>query len=653
METDNKPVNSNVLFQPKISMDIDNDNDHQDNEQFINNQFQRPYDCMNNSRSILTKSSMMTFGKMICCLCSVTIDATPTGMCSACANSQINITDGITTESLVLFCKQCQRYQRPPWVRLKPESNEMMSFLLNKVKGLKGLKLTDTNFIWTEPHSKRIKIKITVQKEIDKLIKQSSMIIEFVEEWTQCDDCKKTFTPHLWNAACQVRQKVNHKRTFMYLEQAVLKHKMHDKALNVKETPEGIDFYFKNKSHANTFSDFIHSVLPAKIKPSKQLVSHDQWSNIYNYKYTFMIEIAPVCKDDIIILSQQEYKELGGIGPVLLCYKTSTNIHLMDPLTMEVIEFDENTYWRFNFRSFIDRSTLEEFLIQNVEEENQYDKINISITASYISSNANMSKSTHHKNVKPNEKPYHSKRDNHDFKIVKVDCTKPNNDKLYSFRCHLGGNIRPGDVFYGYDISSINTTVLDCDTSNFPEIVLVKKKYQRDVKKRIWKLNRMNIDEEAAEKEDKTKFKKNKNKEKTKEDQFNEFLEDVEENPDMRKNINLYKDDNAIKDLEKQFGKMGIDEITKTQKDEFGIDIANLMDELTINEENVEEVNTKLNQEDKEVFAEPNPVNVNLKKKIKKNPDVKPEATKEDLKQMKGKKRDRKGSNVESSDDHN
>ena len=33
------------------------------------------------------------------------------------------------------------------------------------VKGLKKLKMTDAAFIWTEPHSKRLKIRVTVQKE--------------------------------------------------------------------------------------------------------------------------------------------------------------------------------------------------------------------------------------------------------------------------------------------------------------------------------------------------------------------------------------------------------------------------------------------------------------------------------------------------------
>jgi nonsense-mediated mRNA decay protein 3 len=86
-------------------------------------------------------------------------------------------------------------------------------------------------------------------------------------------------------------------------------------------------------------------------------------SNLYNYKYTYLIELAPVCKDDIIIFDKATSKELGGIGPVMLCYKLSTTIHLIDPLSLLTYEFDENVYWKYNFKSFVDRRCLVEFIV--------------------------------------------------------------------------------------------------------------------------------------------------------------------------------------------------------------------------------------------------------------------------------------------------
>ena len=36
--------------------------------------------------------------------------------------------------------------------------------------------------------------------------------------------------------------------------------------------------------------------MPCKFRTAKQLVSHNIHSSTYNYKYTFSVEIVPVCK---------------------------------------------------------------------------------------------------------------------------------------------------------------------------------------------------------------------------------------------------------------------------------------------------------------------------------------------------------------------
>jgi nonsense-mediated mRNA decay protein 3 len=42
-------------------------------------------------------------------------------------------------------------------------------------------RLIDAAFVWTEPHSKRVKIKLTIQKEVfSKAVIQQSFVVEFV-----------------------------------------------------------------------------------------------------------------------------------------------------------------------------------------------------------------------------------------------------------------------------------------------------------------------------------------------------------------------------------------------------------------------------------------------------------------------------------------
>ena len=39
---------------------------------------------------------------------------------------------------------------------------------LKKLKGLSKVHLVDAGFVWTEPHSKRVKVKLTIQKEVSE-----------------------------------------------------------------------------------------------------------------------------------------------------------------------------------------------------------------------------------------------------------------------------------------------------------------------------------------------------------------------------------------------------------------------------------------------------------------------------------------------------
>lgn len=223
--------------------------------------------------------------------------------------------------------------------------------------------------MWTEPHSKRLKVKVTVQKEAPGGVNvQQSVIVEFVLHNQQCDDCKKVYTPHTWTALVQVRQKVPHKRTFLFLEQILLKHKAHEKCINIKEINEGLDFFFKNKAHANAFQHYIMNQVPSRAYQSKKLVSHNEQNNEYNYKYNVSIDIAPVCKDDLVCVPPKLSRELGGTYPILLCIKVTKMIHLLDFKTMQVHEIDYSTCAAYDLKALCSRESLTSFIILDIQE---------------------------------------------------------------------------------------------------------------------------------------------------------------------------------------------------------------------------------------------------------------------------------------------
>ena len=82
----------------------------------------------------------------------------------------VDITENVAKQQTVLQCRKCfswfnQQTQR--WSRYDLESAELLALCLRRIPQLKKeLKLVDASWIWTEPHSKRLKIRVTVRKEV-------------------------------------------------------------------------------------------------------------------------------------------------------------------------------------------------------------------------------------------------------------------------------------------------------------------------------------------------------------------------------------------------------------------------------------------------------------------------------------------------------
>jgi len=148
-------------------------------------------------------------------------------MCVNCIRGQVDITDGIPKQLTIFHCGHCGRYLQPPdtWLYADLESRELLTFCLKRLKGLNKVKLVDAAFIYTEPHSRRLKVKVTVQQEVfTSTILQQVFVVKYIVGNQQCKDCAATFTEHTWVAVVQVRQKAEHKRTFLFLEQQIIKH---------------------------------------------------------------------------------------------------------------------------------------------------------------------------------------------------------------------------------------------------------------------------------------------------------------------------------------------------------------------------------------------------------------------------------------------
>ena len=68
---------------------------------------------------------------------------------------------------------------------------------------------------------------------------------------------------------------------------------------------------------------------------AKELISHDTHSNTYNYKYTFSVEVVPICKDNIVCLPLKLAQQLGNIDPLCVCTRVTETISLINPATLQ------------------------------------------------------------------------------------------------------------------------------------------------------------------------------------------------------------------------------------------------------------------------------------------------------------------------------
>ena len=375
--------------------------------------------------------------------------------------------------------------------------------------------------------------------------------IEFLVQYTQCPDCTRIAAKNTWKALVQVRQKVQHKRTFLFLEQLILKHGAQKDTISVREVRDGLDFFYSQKSHAVKMTEFLTGTVPVRwvfslwlfretlnvfyfgrSKASEQLLSADTHTNTANFKYTFSVEIAPICKDDLVCIPPKQARSLGNISPLTICTRVGNSIHLVDPQTLQLCEVAAPVYWRTPFFSLASVTDLVEFTILDVEPSGPKKGKWVLADAQVALSGA-----------------FRSSGDNGDDVEMDYELASSTN-QIFHTRTHLGAILQPGDTVMGYHLTNANFNSDDfarLPSDRIPDIVLVRKAYPNRRKKnkaRNWKLR--SIAKEAGEEGETSRARgivgRMGGRDNKKVDQDYElFLRDLEEDMEMRGAVNLYK----------------------------------------------------------------------------------------------------------------
>lgn len=447
-----------------------------------------------------------TIGDVLCCKCGILMQPNAANMCAKCLQSEVDITERLRTHFNIMHCPECVSYLHPPstWIKAQLESKELLKECVERFKRVNKVSLTHAAFIWTEPHSKRIKVKLRLQKEVlNGAVLEQGCIVDYVVQEQMCRSCSRVqANPDQWVAVVQVRQHVSHRRTFFYLEQLILKHDAAKDAIRIKQMNHGIDFFFNNRSHGEKFSNFLRSLAPTKKTTyAKQLVSQDRKSNNNIYKYTISVEISPICRDDLVCLPLGVALSLGNLGPLVICNKVRNKIALLDPFALRQSFLNAD---QISFKALLSCRQLVKYIVLDVEAVSS--EVNVGGLGYVLA----------------------------DAQVARVSDFGKNN-MIFSVRTHLGHLLTPGAYALGYDLHGANYNDIELDKYSglvLPHAVLIKKSYEEESRNwgkpcsRELKSLNMEIDSTVKGKDDENL-------------EYELFLRDLEENPDSVFNLSL------------------------------------------------------------------------------------------------------------------
>lgn len=114
--TDLPENQANILFQPSAAARTE--------VQQVIDEINSSSTATNNEKNynMDVDQNAMKAQRVRCCLCGVLMPPNTANTCLQCLKSSVDITEGISKTVQIHHCKECNRYQRPPWVKMELES---------------------------------------------------------------------------------------------------------------------------------------------------------------------------------------------------------------------------------------------------------------------------------------------------------------------------------------------------------------------------------------------------------------------------------------------------------------------------------------------------------------------------------------------------
>jgi len=436
-------------------------------------------------------STTQTAVKIPCCLCGTMILPNNANQCGTCLAQSFDLKSELergpsgALHPTIYQCRKCRQYQRTPmyYEDCEPESSELLAICLKHIPALQNtskFKVKEASWIWTEPHSMRFKVKLTVQALVQNVLVQQRVAVELHVGWQQCPDCNREYTNRTWTAMVQLRQRRqdHSQKGLASLEQALRSNaNIRKHVLSIDASREGLDFYFRNLPQAQMFSNYLRKIAPMRVSTSIKLVSTDSHSNIAHRKHNITCELVPLCVQDLVVI-EKSCKNNKLAGRLALILKVKSVVHAISAspnrtkLMNSMVEVSPDAFYKYekSYRVLQASNRLARFTVMDVElcDEDSHG----------YGHNGQDEEDKNH----PQYKGPSSGVEKYALADVQVVRESEYGDSSAEILCcvtHLGHLLQPGDTVLGYDLTTfVGDGDWDAHLNNqfvVPDVILVKK----------------------------------------------------------------------------------------------------------------------------------------------------------------------------------
>lgn len=217
-------------------------------------------------------------------------------------------------------CPKCERWAVGPqnnpertesaWSSHELESSSLLAAILKRwLQQQQSVKILEAGWIWTEPHSRRLKLFVDLERLVleGRLPVRQRITLELVVRNLTCPQCLREASEHQWSALLQLR----HPRGGRHVataEEVLRRHGVGARLVDVSTQKEGMDLFFGNRKDLEAAASLLATSLPCaprRAAPAVKVVGRDSHTSRARAEAVVRLELLPYLRRDLLLLPPQ------------------------------------------------------------------------------------------------------------------------------------------------------------------------------------------------------------------------------------------------------------------------------------------------------------------------------------------------------------